>query len=149
MTSGIRGMREKRYNRARYVPRCTRIPAGVFRMRQVIRMSKVIRLETGEEPEWFFDLEQEKSPQDSSTDNLLPHRRETTAGLPGGSSLRVFARIVHRSINQEKFPEHSTIGSDAGKFPALMKIFGKNLRKKKPAEKNLKIFPGRSHNRLS
>jgi hypothetical protein len=50
--------------------------------------------------------------------------------LPGGSSLRVFARIVHRSINQEKFPEHSTIGPDAGKFPALMKIFGKNLRKK-------------------
>jgi hypothetical protein len=135
MTSKIRGLREKRYNRSLIWVRCTRIPAGVFRMRQVIRMSKVIRLETGEEPEWFFDLEQEKSPQDSSTDNLLPHRRETTAGLPGGSSLRVFARIVRRSINQEKFPEHSTIGSDAGKFPALMKIFGKNLRKKNRPEK--------------
>jgi hypothetical protein len=59
MTSNIRGPQEKRYNRARYVPRCTRIPAGVFWMRQVIRMSKVIRLETGEEPEWFFDLELE------------------------------------------------------------------------------------------
>jgi hypothetical protein len=29
-------------------------------------MSKVIRLETGEEPERFFVLEEEKNPKDSS-----------------------------------------------------------------------------------
>jgi hypothetical protein len=29
-------------------------------------MSKVIRLETGEEPERFFDLEEEENPKDSS-----------------------------------------------------------------------------------
>jgi hypothetical protein len=30
-------------------------------------MSKVTRLETEEEPEGFFDLEEEKNPTDSST----------------------------------------------------------------------------------
>jgi hypothetical protein len=32
-------------------------------------MSKVVRLETEEEPAMFFDLEQEKSLWDSSTEN--------------------------------------------------------------------------------
>ena len=49
MTAGIRGLGEKRYNRVRYVPRCTRIPAGVFRMRQVTRPR------AGEESAGLFD----------------------------------------------------------------------------------------------
>jgi hypothetical protein len=40
--------------------------SAITDIRQVIRMSKVIRLETREEPERFFDLEEE---------NAASHRR--------------------------------------------------------------------------
>jgi len=48
-------------------------------------MSKVIRLETGGEPEWFFDLEDEKNPQDSSKSKVrlcLPSPRRIFTNPP-------------------------------------------------------------------
>jgi hypothetical protein len=54
-----------------------------FQIRQVIRMSRVIRLETEEEPERFFDMEEEKKPsgfferdpiEKSKKNSKIPHR---------------------------------------------------------------------------
>jgi len=111
MTSEILGLREKRYNRARRGLRSTRIPVGVFWMRQVIRPG------AGEESAGLF----------------VGDNRPTDCGsLPGYDVEAQVSRSLGlgKSLTRSKKFELAVVGPVTGKFPTRKRSSGKNSPEK-------------------
>jgi hypothetical protein len=140
MTSKIRGLREKRYNRACNRPRCTRIPAGVF-----WGGNRHLRRATGHQPRrsapppfsssrssrTFRNLKQENVVSLQTCDRrrtvFFSRVRRTLRPIPPPRLLRylglkVPVLVAQQGNNQENFPSPVTIGPNAGKNPEPVRI---------------------------